>query len=106
MLCDTVQVPWPRDEGGDERDSGPPCLTCSAHGWCTEIRSAAGMRRASILPITMSDLEQAALRKVAQMMVDTTGAGVTYSRIKAKLLAEFGEDLVERIKPQVCKIAC
>jgi hypothetical protein len=99
MLGDAVVVPWPKLVQGD--DTPPPCLSCTSHGWCMAIRSAVGTESAPVLPSTQSDLEQAALRRVSLMLVDSAGNAVTYSRVKARLLDEFGDDLVERIKPRV-----
>lgn len=99
MLGDAVVVPWPKLVQGD--DTPPPCLSCTSHGWCMAIRSAVGTESAPVLPSTQGDLEQAALRKVSLMLVDSAGNAVTYSRVKARLLDEFGDDLVERIKPRV-----
>lgn len=101
MFGEAVVVPWPKPLAGREERDNPPCMSCTTHGWCMAIRDAAVTQHAPVLPSSMADLEQAALNKVALMLVDSAGNSVTYSRVKARLRDEFGEDLVDRIKPRV-----
>jgi len=101
MFAESVVVPWPKFSTTDRDGFLAPCLTCVSHGWCMAIRAAAETGEAPVLPSSQDDLEQAALRKVSQLLLNASGGTVTYSRVKAKLIDEFGSSLVDRIKPRV-----
>eukprot|EP00041_Stephanoeca_diplocostata_P013500 m.236927 g.236927 ORF g.236927 m.236927 type:complete len:474 (+) comp19360_c0_seq1:263-1684(+) len=123
LLSTKVTVPWPKVEA--------PCLTCTAHSWCTAVRAASS---GTIDGNNDSDVEAVSRRNSAQNNMallraaednDTIDAAavayaenllsasrsnsgegthrqpLTYSRVKIKVQTEFGDVVAERVKPHL-----